>query len=272
MEIAQLQKSAAFADLKDELQDGVSRLRMSLNPVREKAETIKQVKAPAFGEGIDFTALETLRQNLRAIWQYRETVNSPQPGAKIIDITDGGEEFNHRPTNLRSVDMRAYHNRVGEALHQLFESNDTLQKIKQGEPVSAHDLDALNALILLQNPDVDLNILKSFYEETAVSLDYIVRCLIGMDPEAVRQRFADFVHKHPQLTAKQTRFLSLLQNHIAKYGSIEIDRLYEPPFTTVDSNGLDGVFLVESEIDELIDILNTFSRPVAASSSVHTHE
>jgi type I site-specific restriction endonuclease len=79
--------------------------------------------------------------------------------------------------------------------------------------------------------------------------------------EVVRRRFADFVHKHPQLTAKQTRFLSLLQNHIAKYGSIEIDRLYEPPFTTVDSNGLDGVFSAEAEIDELIDILDTFSPP-----------
>jgi type I restriction enzyme, R subunit len=48
---------------------------------------------------------------------------------------------------------------------------------------------------------------------------------------------------------------------LAKYGSIEIDRLYEPPFTTVDSNGLDGVFSAEAEIDELIDILDTFSPP-----------
>ncbi len=261
METAQLQESAIFVDLKDELLDGVSRLQMSLNPVREKSETIKKMKTLAFWDGVTFTDLETLRHELRAIWQYRITTTQPGLAPKIIDITDGGEEYNHRPTNLRSVDLKAYSIRVKETLNELFETNLTLQKIKQGEPVSDHDLDALTALILTQNPDIDLNILKSFYEETAITLEFIIRSLIGMEPEAVRQRFADFVHKHPQLTAKQTHFLSLLQNHIAKNGSIEIDRLYEPPFTTVDSNGLDGVFAAETEIDELIDILDTFSRP-----------
>ena len=168
--------------------------------------------------------------------------------------------------------MQAYRIRVEEALLQLFATNETLQKIKQGEPVSTDDLDALNALVLLQNPDIDLNILKSFYEETAVTLDFIIRSIIGMEPEAVRGRFADFVHKHPHITAKQTRFLSLLQNHIAKYGSIEIDRLYEPPFTHVDSNGLDGVFAVESEIEELIGILHTFSQPAATPGNTYAYE
>lgn len=259
METAQLQGSAVFADLKDTLLDGVSRLRMTLNPVREMAETIKRVKDSGFWDGVSFSDLETIRQDLRAIWQYRETGGGPEINPKIIDITDGGEEFNHRPTNLRSVDMMAYRNRVEVALAQLFETNETLQKIKQGEPVSDQDLNALAALVLTQNPDIDLNILKSFYAETAVSLDFIIRSMIGMDPEAVRHRFADFVHNHPQLTAKQTRFLSLLQNHIAKYGAIEIERLYEPPFTTVDSNGLDGVFAAESEIDELLSIISSFS-------------
>lgn len=258
METAQLQTSAEFNDLKDELLDGVSRLRMTLNPVREKSETIKRVKSRMFWDMARFSDLETLRHELRSIWQYRDITSDPRPYPKIIDITDGDEIYEPHPTYLPSVDMMAYRKRVEETLSKLFETNGTLQKIKQGEPVSDQDLTALTTLVLIQNPDIDLNILKQFYEETAVSLDFIIRSLIGMDSEAVRQRFSDFVHKHPQLTAKQTRFLSLLQNHIAKYGSIEIDRLYEPPFTTVDSNGLDGVFKAEAEIDELIDILDTF--------------
>jgi len=258
METAQLQRSAEFNDLKDELLDGVSRLRMTLNPVREKSETIKRVKSRMFWDMARFSDLEALRNELRSIWQYRDITSQPIPYPKIIDITDGDEIYEPHPTYLPSVDMMAYRKRVEETLNKLFETNETLQKIKQGEPVTDQDLTALTTLVLIQNPDIDLNILKRFYEETAVSLDFIIRSLIGMDSDAVRQRFSDFVHKHPQLTAKQTRFLSLLQNHIAKYGSIEIDRLYEPPFTTVDSNGLDGVFKAEAEIDELIDILDTF--------------
>jgi type I restriction enzyme, R subunit len=82
-----------------------------------------------------------------------------------------------------------------------------------------------------------------------------------MDPNVVEERFAAFARKHPQLTAKQTRFLALLQNHIARYGSITIDRLYESPFTVVDADGPDGVFEREDEIDDLLEVIGTFSPP-----------
>jgi type I restriction enzyme, R subunit len=89
-------------------------------------------------------------------------------------------------------------------------------------------------------------------------MDHIIRSIVGMEPDAVRERFEWFVQKHPRLTAKQTQFLSLLQNHIAKYGAIEIERLYEDPFTLVDADGIDGVFNNEADSEELITIINTF--------------
>ncbi len=87
-----------------------------------------------------------------------------------------------------------------------------------------------------------------------------------MEPDAVRARFEQFVAAHPALTAKQTRFLSLLQNHIAKYGAIEIERLYEDPFTLVDADGIDGVFPREEDADALVRVIQTFG-PV---SDVHS--
>ena len=44
----------------------------------------------------------------------------------------------------------------------------------------------------------------------------------------------------PDLNSQQIRFLDLLQNHIAQYGGIEVDRLYEPPFTSLHTDGIDG--------------------------------
>jgi type I restriction enzyme R subunit len=83
-----------------------------------------------------------------------------------------------------------------------------------------------------------------------------------MDIEAVKRQFADFVRKYPSVTAKQTRFLGMLQNYISRNGSVEIERLYEEPFITVDSEGPDGVFPNEDEIDDLIAIIESF-RPGA---------
>ncbi len=52
-----------------------------------------------------------------------------------------------------------------------------------------------------------------------------------------------------------------MQNHIARFGSITLDRLYEQPFTVVDADGLDGVFEKPEEIDDLLDILSVFAPP-----------
>ena len=79
-----------------------------------------------------------------------------------------------------------------------------------------------------------------------------------MDAEAVHERFEKFVHKHPEISSHANKFLQLLQQHIAKFGSIEIAQLYEPPFTTLHTDGPDGLF-DESLVDELLDIIGTFS-------------
>ena len=81
--------------------------------------------------------------------------------------------------------------------------------------------------------------------------------------DAVESRFAAFAQKFAD-NSRQTHFLRLLKNHIQKYGAITVEKLYEEPFTTIDSDGLDGVFAEESQIDELINIIKTFQPQTGA--------
>ena len=50
----------------------------------------------------------------------------------------------------------------------------------------------------------------------------------------------------------------MLQNHIAQNGGIEIERLYEPPFTTIHAESIDGIFHDAGAVDELLAILSVF--------------
>jgi type I restriction enzyme R subunit len=159
--------------------------------------------------------------------------------------------------------MKAYEQQVEEALAQVMDSSPTLKKIRQGQPVTEADLNSLTSLVLTQNPDVNLTVLQEFYADSALPLDFILRSLVGMEPEVVKSRFETFAAKHP-LTAKQTRFMGLLQNHIARHGSIELERLYDDPFTLIDSDGLEGVF-DETAADELIEIIETFQPTLTAT-------
>ena len=167
-------------------------------------------------------------------------------------------QFARRSASLKSVDMKAYQKIIEVELKKHFETNPVLKKIRAGEPVSDQDINALVPLILTQNPDVQREHLEEFFSETAVPLYLTIRTIVGMDPGAVREKFARFVQKHPKVTAKQIRFLSLLQNHISRYGTIEVERLYDAPFTVIDADGPDGVFENEGDLRDLIEFVHSF--------------
>ena len=258
MQIELLRGSGRLEDYRITLLDKVSKLLMHLTPVRDKADTIKQVKSSTFWDNVTVQDLETVRQELRGIIHHRPTGGITTQQAQIVDIAEDVTQIQsaQRSSSIPTVDMKAYEKQVEEVLAGLFDTDPALQKIRHGEEVNEQELASLTSLVLTQNPDVSLEVLKEFYGD-AKPLDFIIRSIVGMEPEAVQARFEQFAHKHPKLTAKQTRFLGLLQNHIAKYGAIELERLYEDPFTMVDTDGIDGVFN-EDQADELINIINTF--------------
>jgi len=274
IQVAVLRKSGAVSDLKIELLDRLAALQMHLNPVREKAEVIKRVKSAEFWRSLTVADLEDVRQPLREIMHHRERKGGTPLPAKVIDVTENAAGFmlNRRATNLATVDMKAYQQVVEAELKRHFETNPTLQKIRAGESVSEADIQTLVSLVLIQSSNASREILEEFFSETAMPLDFAIRSIVGLDPESVAKRFAEFARRHPKLTAKQTRFLGLLQNHIARFGSVTLDRLYEQPFTVVDADGLEGVFEKPEEIDDLLDLISNYEPPMGARPKDDTPE
>lgn len=274
MQIALLRGSGEIADLKIELLDRLSSLQMHLNPVREKAEIIKRVKSDAFWKDVTFADLEDARLQLREIMHHRAKGGSQGVPPKVVDITEdaGQMQFARRSASLKSVDMKAYQQIVEAELKKHFDTNQVLKKIRAGEAVSDREIDSLVSLVLTQHPDVRREHLEEFFSETAGPLYLAIRMIVGMDPDAVREKFTTFVQKHPKLSAKQTRFLALLQNHIARYGTIEVERLYDDPFTVVDADGPDGVFHDEADIADLINIVRSFGPEVEERQDENPNE
>ena len=262
-----LRQSGRFADYQDKIQDRVNQLIMHLNPVIAKAETIKKVKGSDFWRNADYQSLEDMRLELRGIMHHKQKVTVDPVPPKTIDVTDGGVVLKKHSANMKSVDMQLYRQMVEETLEKLFDTSLVLQKIRRAEPVSQKDIESLISLVLTQNPDVNLETLKEFYPDAVLPLDFIIRTIVGMEPEAVEKRFATFAQKFAD-NSRQTHFLRLLKNHIRKYGTINMEKLYEPPFTGIDSNGLDGVFDDDRQINELVRIIETFQPQTGAQAEL----
>lgn len=258
-----LKKSAVFNDLRDDLIALVAQLPINVNAVRDKLATIEKVRSGEFwkrvSEQTDVAALETVREELRGIMRHR--VVGPTVGGKprVLDVTEDASkfEFGRHVPKLEGTELVTYRQRVEQVLTGLFETNPILRKIRRGEPVAESDLTALVSLVLTQHPDVNLVWLTEFYPDTAGDLAAAIRTIVGMEPEIVAERFGEFFTRHPQLSAKQQRFMALLQNHIAKFGAVTLDKLYEAPFTQVSPDGPDGVF-DDAAVEELITVIDRF--------------
>ena len=265
-----LSGSSEFQDLKGELLNTLSQLKMNLAQVKAKAETIARVKTPAFWEAVGFEPLEEARLELRAVMKYRERLASAADYAQIVDVAEDLSlvRDSEHPVKLKGLEETAYRKRVEQVLRELLESNETLKKIKAGQPVSRQDLNELVSLVLTQNPNVDLAKLQLLYPKTTGHLELAIRRVIGLDASAVEQRFEAFVEQHSGLNARQVRFLNLLKSLIASAGAIELERLYEPPFTTLDTDSIDGLFDDEDQIDELLGLIASFDSPEHAPANL----
>jgi type I restriction enzyme R subunit len=63
--------------------------------------------------------------------------------------------------------------------------------------------------------------------------------------------------------ANQIRFLELLKSYVARYGAIELEKLWDAPFTTIHGSGVDGVFTQSAQVDDLLSLLNELNLKAA---------
>jgi type I restriction enzyme, R subunit len=129
--------------------------------------------------------------------------------------------------------------------------------------VAESDLEELVSDVLLQDPDLHLEDLLDHYPNKSKSLALAIRRIVGMDAAKVDEHLKAFVQQYPSLNANQIRFLELLKAHISTYGSIELERLWETPFTSIHAEGIDGVFSDSNQIDELLDLLQSLNESAA---------
>ena len=197
--------------------------------------------------------------------KYRVRLTPRHPSPREIDVVDNDEErADHIPT-FEGHDLIAYRQRVESLLKKHFENDPILKRIRAGLAVSEADLETLAGMVIHIDPQIDLKHLP-VHIGVKGDLHRALRSIIGLDVEAVDAAFNGFHRKHLELTAQQVRFIRMLKNHICINGGLEIDRLYEAPFTALSADGIDGVF-GEAMIDELLGLIGQFEMPDARKTA-----
>jgi type I restriction enzyme R subunit len=260
---ALLVNSGVFMDLKGEIINRVNNLKKNLNQVKAKSEILKQVLTDEYWQNIKIKELENLRTEIRSIMKFQEGTGGDPIPIPQIDVTDSELQFEEYHIQNKGMEMAAYKERVEDVLSRLFDKSETLKKIKSGIPVNDHDIQELISLVLTQHPDVNLELLREFYPDTAGHLDLAIRRVIGLDPKYLDMQFTKFIQQNHDLNPTQLKFIQMLQNHISKYGAIKLETLFEPPFTNVHSEGIYGVFPDTNQVNQIIGLVKEINYPYA---------
>jgi type I restriction enzyme R subunit len=219
----------------------------------------------AYLESATIVDLERIRVELRALMRFRrkQTTGSLPPLVINIKEEPGSiKSIAHKP-KLEGLALAHYRNRVEGVLRSLMEESAALKKIRAGLPVSHDDLEELTNEVLLHDPDLHLEELLVHYPNKAKRIDLAIRQIIGLDAAKVDEHFRAFVQKYPALNSNQIRFLELLKAHVARYGAIELEKLWDAPFTSIHGSGVDGVFTNSTQVDDLLNLLSQLNEQAA---------
>ncbi len=85
-------------------------------------------------------------------------------------------------------------------------------------------------------------------------LGIFIRSLVGLDRETAKQALSQFV-VGGAATASQIEFIGLIVDELTANGVMDVSRLYQAPFTDVNSLGPEAVFPA-AKVTEIVRVLD----------------
>jgi type I restriction enzyme R subunit len=131
------------------------------------------------------------------------------------------------------------------------ESHMTVHKLRTNIPLTKIDLRELERILVESGTGTPEDVIRA--KEASQGLGLFVRSLVGLDREAAKNAMSAFL-KGRTPTANQIEFLEEVVKHLTANGVMDAARLYEPPYTFIHDQGVEGVF-DSPQVDELISIL-----------------
>jgi type I restriction enzyme, R subunit len=193
--------------------------------------------------------LEAARKKLRAL------VKLIEKGKKSIVFTDFEDELGEgAPIELPGVgtgmNLAKFKDKARQFL-KAHESHLSLQRLRRNQPLTPSDLDELGKMLV--DAGGSQEVIQQATEQSH-GLGIFIRSLVGLDREAAKQAFSQFV-VGTTATASQLEFIDLIVQYLTENGVMDAARLYESPFTDISQQGPEALFL-PVRVTEMVRVLD----------------
>ena len=163
------------------------------------------------------------------------------------------------PTQSTGFSPYQYRKKV-EAYIRANEDHVAIAKLKRNLPLTEADLSSLEAM-LFNSPELEGREQFETVFEKNLNLKRFIREIVGCDRAAAKEAF-NRVLPETNLTGNQIRFIENIIDNLTQQGVVDPAMLYEPPFTDLHPEGLDGVF-DDDAANQVIELVRWFNQMVS---------
>ena len=235
--------------------------KTTIPAVKENENLIRQPLEEDFWKVDGIVHLEKLRKGVRELVKYIDPIDQRYVTTDFADhiqegkIKKGGmgeEDALYKPSPFQNNVHRL------EKIIREHEHNLTVIRIRKGEKITQQELLSLEGILFKGGLD------KEALEKelgTQFNMVKFVISLMGLDSDKVDAAFAHFINEY-RLNAVQIQFLNTIKKFLTTNGKIEPSKLYDSPFKSYHSMGIDGVFNTE-QADNILKIVGEFNEAIA---------
>jgi type I restriction enzyme, R subunit len=252
LQLARLKQEPKFSRLVTQVREIAAALETkdSIPQVQEQMELIQELQTDEWWIDVTIPMLERTRKRLRALIGLIDKTQRQPIYTNFIDEM-GTETVFDLPGFISPNEFDRFRAKARQFL-LAHENHITIHKLRFNQPLTATDLSELERMLL--TAEVGTREHLNHAKETCAGLGIFIRSLVGLDREAAKQAFGDFI-SGSLLTASQIEFINLIIDHLTYHGIMEASLLYESPFIDINSQGPEGVFS-SGQVDDLVAILD----------------
>ena len=239
LQLGQLESSPFIQRWQQQVREIASGLEQkeAIPAVKRELALIQEIQTDEFWQDITLPMLENVRRKLRSLVQFLD----PQ-GKREIVYTDFKDELGEAITIdgliKRDDSLKNYRLKVERFIRE-HEDHPTIARLKHNEPITAADIEALEAMLFSTDAAMDRERFQQTYG-TDKPLGKLIREIVGLDANAAKQAFAQFLSAST-LSADQITFINQIIDHLVHNGTLDPADLFKPPFTDMHDQGLIGV-------------------------------
>jgi type I restriction enzyme R subunit len=227
--------------------------------VKANLALIQDVQTEAFWKDITLPMIESVRRGLRGLVRFIERKAVKPVYTALTDEKGESKEVGLKDFST-GINLAQYKRKV-EAFIRASENHVAIAKLKHNRPLTPTDLLELERFVYGSDVvESRQRFEQSFGCDRPLTL--FIRSLVGLDRNAAKDAFGQFLDGN-RYTSQQIRFVEMIIERLTQGGVMQPGQLYEPPFTGLHYQGLDGAF-GDADADAIVGVIEEINRRAAA--------